>query len=708
MFVLHIALQGCLRATDIEYGVNVDTGGHIRYLLGLVEASQKSADIDRIVVATRAFDSEFGPDYAAPSDRMSDKVEIVRFRTVDPGYLPKEDLWREVPSYAEALIDWIEQQPVRPAIIHAHYADAGVVADIVRGKLGIPYVFVAHSLGRVKRKAFLDSGGVAHPDSESATDIRIKTEERAVAGASLIIASSRDEAENQYADYEAYRPGHIRIIPPGAELTTFRTAMPNLSVDKMINRFLVNHDKPPLLTLARPVVKKNIAALLHAFGESKALQEKANLVIFVGNRDDLNDLEPESAGILKDILYLIDLYDLYGKVALPKSHQPADVPAIYAYAWYRRGIFVNPALNEPFGLTLLEAAAVGLPIIATDSGGPNDIVEICQNGELVDPNDPGEIAASALRILNDEALWQDYSSEGFRAVRRFDWRSHANRYHRLLGAVIKQEGQQQPAPRELLVCDIDNTLLGSRPALAEFSEWFGTQHKLGFAIASGRSLHSALSVLEQEEAPLPDIMITSVGSEIYYRQPDHPSYVPDLEWADWISENWEREQIIDALQDIPGLRPQSPLEQRRFKLSYIAHGKGDFKARVEEALQAHNLSASVAFSHNRYLDVLPRRASKGTAVEFVGKRLGLANARIFVAGDSGNDIEMLRTMPNSIIVANFRDGLGSHEALSHCFIAPRRHARGVVDGVTHFRTNSAASARLAAASDDQEAMAGSL
>jgi sucrose-phosphate synthase len=126
---------------------------------------------------------------------------------------------------------------------------------------------------------------------------------------------------------------------------------------------------------------------------------------------------------------------------------------------------------------------------------------------------------------------------------------------------------------------------------------------------------------------------------------------------------------------------------------------------VEEALQAGNIAASVAFSHNRYLDVLPKRASKGTAVEFVGQRLGLAKNRVFVAGDSGNDIEMLRTMPHSIIVANFRDGLGSHEALSHCFIAPRRHARGVVDGVMHFRTNSVGSV---AESNEQEAMAASL
>ena len=695
MFVLHIALQGCLRAGEIQYGINVDTGGHIRYLLGLVEASYNAGDLDRIVVATRAFESEFGENYLRPQEWISNKIELVRFRTSYPGYLAKEELWQEVPSYAQALSSWIEAQPKRPDIIHAHYADAGVVARIVRKTLGIPYVFIAHSLGRVKLKAFADSADMEHPHSQSAIDNRIRAEEQAIEAASLVIASSRDEAENQYADYKAYDPGRIRIIPPGAELLIFRSAMPNLEADRMINRFLTDPDKPPLLAIARPVLKKNLAALVKAYGESRELQEQANLIIVAGNRTDYSDLEPESAAIIEAILHLIDMYDLYGKVSYPKTHRPADIPAIYCYAWSRRGIFVNPALNEPFGLTLLEAAAVGLPIIATDSGGPNDIVEVCRNGELVDPNAPEEIAESALRILSDEALWRAYSEKGFRAVRRFNWRAHAKRYHRLLDAVVQRAGRAQPEHRELLVCDIDGTLLGSRTALSEFSEWFAGQEDLALAVASGRSLHSALSVLEQEEAPLPDIMITSVGSEIYYREPGGPGYVTDREWRAWISEGWEPEAITEALKDVPGIRLQSPLEQRAFKRSYIVQAKGDIVGLIEERLKATGLVASIIYSHGRYFDILPVRASKGTAVEFVRERLGLAPTQVYVAGDSGNDVEMLRCMPHGIIVANFRDGLGSHEALAHCHVAPRRFARGVMDGVIHFRQRNAACAGAA-------------
>lgn len=697
MFALHIALQGCLRGSDVAYGITADTGGHIRYLLGMVDACERIGKTDRLVIATRAFESKYGPDYAVPTERVSAKTDIIRLPTPNPAYLTKEELWSEVPAYAEALIAWINAQDAPPDIIHAHYADAGVVAALIRERLGIPYTFVAHSLGRIKMDAFRDSAGLENPDSIDALLRRIESEERAIKDASVIIASSRDEAELQYADYTNYSPGRIRIVPPGAELAAFKDAPPRLEVDRQINRFLTHPDKPALMAIARPVAKKNLAMLVKAYGESPQLQELANLILVAGTRSDIAEMEPEISTNLKEILYLIDRYDLYGKIAYPKMHRPADIPAMYGYAQYRRGIFINPALNEPFGLTLLEAAAVGIPIIATDSGGPNDIVEICKNGELVDPNSPDDIAQTAIRILSDSELWQTYAAAGARAVRRFDWRSHAKRYQRLADAVIGRAGRTTSDPKELLVSDIDNTLLGSRDAVSEFSEWLSQEPSMAFAIATGRSFHSAISVLEQEDAPLPDIMITSVGSEIYYRAEQGPDYQPDPEWAEFIAAEWDREGVLAALKELTHIRPQPALEQRRFKVSYLSHNTTDALARITESLDKAGLQGTVIASHDRYIDILPPRASKGTAVEFVRQRLGLGTQQVYVAGDSGNDIEMLRLHPNGIVVGNYCDRLFGRPELEHCHFAPRRYARGILDGIAYFRSLNSAKTPAAVA-----------
>ncbi|MES3152295.1 HAD-IIB family hydrolase [Sphingomonas faeni] len=681
MFVLHIALQGCLRGTDVEYGITADTGGHIRYLLDLVAASGRHAAIDRMEIVTRAFHhAVYAECYAEPIETIDGTTRIVRLLTDSDAYLVKEDLWTEHDSLVEALVAHIATLDRAPDVMHAHYADAGLIAARVSARTGIPYVFTAHSLGRVKRAAFdrdcAETAGL---------DRRIAIEEEAIAGAAAIIASSRDEAEVQYADYAAYDPGRIRVFAPGSDLKQFADCRSDPRVDALINRFLVDPAKPVILAIARPVTKKNLAALVHAYGQSPALQAAANLVILAGTRDDIATLEPEIRDNLAELLLLIDRYDLYGKVAYPKHHRPDDVAAIYAHARNRRGIFVNPALNEPFGLTLLEAAASGLPVVATDSGGPNDIVETCGNGILVDPRSGSAITDAIVKILSDDALWSRYSAAGSVAIRAYDWDRHVQLYAGLLGEVIAARAPVERKPDLLLVSDIDGTLIGCADGVEDFAAWHEAQSDVAFAIATGRSFHSAMAVLGQHDAPQPEILITSVGSEIYYRAMRGAVYDRDTEWDGIIAAGWDREAVAELIGRYAGLTPQSPLEQRRFKLSYFADGDMAAAERVRALLAEHGHSCSIIQSHGRYLDILPHAASKGTAVEHVRRRLGLDPRQVIVAGDSGNDIEMLRSARHAIIVGNYSDGLGTRPDLAHGYVTVGHHARGVIEGVSYFR-----------------------
>ena len=117
LFVLHVALQGCLRGGEVAYGVTADTGGHIRYLLDLVAACARDPGVERIAIVTRLFRGPLGRAYAVPQERVGDKVEIVRLASASPDYLPKERLAGQVGSLAEALVAWIERQPRRPDAI---------------------------------------------------------------------------------------------------------------------------------------------------------------------------------------------------------------------------------------------------------------------------------------------------------------------------------------------------------------------------------------------------------------------------------------------------------------------------------------------------------------------------------------------------------------------------------------------------------------
>ncbi|WP_252105946.1 MULTISPECIES: HAD-IIB family hydrolase [unclassified Halomonas] len=688
MHIVHIALQGCLRGHDVEYGITADTGGHIRYLLELVEASALDPAVTRLTLVTRAFQCQFSDiDYGPGAEQVGPNIELIRLPSACPDYLSKEALWQELPSFTDAFVTWLDALPQKPAILHAHYADAGEVAAEVQARRGIAFVFTAHSLGRSKRKCLEYEGETLDDETLQALSRRIAFEERAIREATLIVASSRDEAENQYADYDGYAPGNIRVIAPGSHLGDFESARSTPAVEAMLAPFLIDPDKPALIAIARPVTRKNLATLVRAFGDNAALREKANLVIVAGVRDHIDTLEPEIAGNLHDLLTLIDDFDLYGHVAYPKHHAPDDIKALYAWARERGGIFVNPALNEPFGLTLLEAAAAGLPLIATDSGGPNDIIEQCGNGVLVNPRRAEDIGREALALFNDPARWRQMADNGRQAVKAFDWQRHTERYHDLLTRLTAPAARPAlDAIDALLICDIDNTLTGSIAGVSAFNRWFAGQPTLGFGVATGRSFHSALMILAQAGIPYPQLIISSVGTEIHYLEANGVTYREDTTWREAIDRHWQREALIKALEDVKDLMPQGPLEQRRHKLSFLSDDSADIAQRLTQHLQQQGLRCTVIHSHGRYVDILPEAASKGRAVAHVRAHLGVDEAALYVAGDSGNDLDMLRASPCSILVANYSDGLAQAPGMGHVYIARAPHAQGVIEGVKHFQS----------------------
>ncbi len=145
--------------------------------------------------------------------------------------------------------------------------------------------------------------------------------------------------------------------------------------------------------------------MIKAYDEDNELQAMANLAIFAGIRKDISQKEDNERDVLTRMLLLMDKYNLYGKMAIPKKHDfEHEVPELYRIAAKKRGVFVNPALTEPFGLTLLESLACGLPIVATHDGGPKDIISNCQSGVLVDPTDTSAIAQAIKEILAHQDL----------------------------------------------------------------------------------------------------------------------------------------------------------------------------------------------------------------------------------------------------------------------------------------------------------------
>ena len=105
---------------------------------------------------------------------------------------------------------------------------------------------------------------------------------------------------------------------------------------------------------------------------------------------------------------------------------------LYRYIADSRGAFVQPALFEAFGLTVIEAMASGLPTFATQYGGPLEIVEDGVSGFHIDPNH-GDRAAECIaeffaRCAKEPAYWETISVAAIQRVqRRYTWELYAER-----------------------------------------------------------------------------------------------------------------------------------------------------------------------------------------------------------------------------------------------------------------------------------------
>ncbi|MCL3883917.1 HAD-IIB family hydrolase [Marivita sp. GX14005] len=668
MKITHIALGGCITAPDVPYGLTEDTGGHIAYILGAAQAQAERRDISAVELVTRAFDvPELGEVYGRAHQRVGPKFTIRRLRTANTGYLSKEALAAELPALEAAFLESLRDARQRPDLIHAHFADAALLARAARAAFGIPFVYTPHSLGIDK------SGCLGAGQGDPVLAARIEQERAALDEADAVIVSSRDEGERQVAAYGVGLERRVHRVSPGV---TLAPRPDHAAARAFLAPHLDDPEKPLILAIARPVSRKNLAALARAYAASPALQDKANLVILAGQH---RAREEEGARVLRDLTRALSAPGLAGRAALPPAHDSAEVKALYAFAARTRGVFVNPALHEPFGLTVLEAAANGLPVVATRNGGPADIVATLGHGRCVDPACETGIGEAILGLLTDAAEWDRAARAGRGNIWRYDWTAWAREAQKIYREASARPAPAVPAAPCLLVSDIDGTLTGCTEGLRALMGWQRAARPR-FAVATGRSIVEARRVLREWNVPPPEIFIASVGTEIY-RRCGSGAFTLDTRYAARLDEDWDRAATLRAMRAF-GLPFQAEVEQRRWKLSGV--GTGAEAERLARHLEAVGLAARVVASHDRLIDVIPAQGGKGAAVAHVTERLGLAPSDVIVAGDSGNDLDMLERAGRAIVVGNALPELLDRLTSDNVYYAERPHAGGVLEGLGHF------------------------
>jgi len=697
LYIVLVSIHGLIRADEHELGRDADTGGQIKYVIELAKALSDNKTVERVDLFTRqVFDPKVDKIYSKPVEKINNKTSIIRLPCGPRRYLRKEVLWPHLDSFIDNSLQHIRKVGRAPDIIHSHYADAGYVGARLSQQLGVTLLHTGHSLGRVKRERLLEKGlKPTSIESQYNLNQRIEAEEVALGNAALVIASTKQEIDQQYSQYENYHPRRMVVIPPGIDLSCFHppTRSMDLPIKNELARFLAKPNKPIILAISRPDERKNIASLVRAYAEHPELRQIANLVIVAGNRDDIATMEKGPREVLLELLTLIDKYDLYDCVAYPKHHTSTDVPDLFKLAAKTRGVFVNPALTEPFGLTLIEAAASGLPIVATEDGGPRDIIRLCKNGVLIDPVNTKKMGNAIYKAITNKEQWRQWSKNGIRgAHNHFSWEGHVSTYLKIVRKISRGKRHTDvntstrsrlPSIERLLVCDIDNTLLGDNKSLRQLLlRLKNSSYNVGFAVATGRRFASAIDVLKKNNIIKPDLLFTSVGTEIHYGH----RMLLETGWHQHINHRWEPEAVLEAMRGLPGIKLQAKIDQQKFKISYFINPK---KAPGVREIVAHfrklDLHVKVVYSHGQFLDLLPIRASKGLAIRYLANKWGISPEHILVAGDSGNDAEMLGGNTYAVVVGNYSPELERLRGKPHVYFADNHYSAGIIEGIDHYK-----------------------
>ena len=185
--------------------------------------------------------------------------------------------------------------------------------------------------------------------------------------------------------------------------------------------------------MARLDYIKNVTGLVEWYAKYPRLRELANLLVVAGTVEYSHSGDDEERKQIRLMENLIKKHKLDGQFRWVEAIHDKNIGGeLYRFVADSKGIFVQPALFEAFGLTVVEAMVSGLPTFATRYGGPLEIIEDGVSGFHIDPNQGTQtaefIADFFERCKEEPQYWDQISNEGIQRVEeRYTWELYAKR-----------------------------------------------------------------------------------------------------------------------------------------------------------------------------------------------------------------------------------------------------------------------------------------
>lgn len=467
-----------------------DTGGQVVYVLDQAKSLEKQLQEDvtlagldvlgvqpKVIILTRLIPNSDGTLCNQRLEKVHDTYNAwilrVPLRDFNPNmtqnWISRFEFWPYLETYAiDAEKELLVEFKGAPDLIVGNYSDGNLVAFLLSRRLKVTQCNIAHALE--KSKYLFSNLYWQELDDKYHFSLQFTADLIAMNAANFIISSTYQEivgtpdSIGQYESYQCFTMPELyhvvsgvelfspkfNVVPPGvnekayfpysrtedrviSDRTQLEDLLFTLEDSAQIFGKLDDPNKRPIFSMARLDRIKNMTGLAECFGKSPQLQEHCNLILVAGKLRLEDSGDNEERDEIEKLYQIIEQYNLYGKIRwLGVRLSKSESGEIYRVIADRQGVFVQPALFEAFGLTVLEAMISGLPTFATQFGGPLEIIQNKVNGFYINPTNLEETAEKIIDFVTkceqNPNYWYEISTRGIdRVCSTYTWKIHTTK-----------------------------------------------------------------------------------------------------------------------------------------------------------------------------------------------------------------------------------------------------------------------------------------
>jgi len=467
-----------------------DTGGQVVYVLDQAKSLEQQMQEDttlagldtlgvrpKVIILTRLIPNSDGTLCNQRLEKVygTENAWILRvpLREFNPNmtqnWISRFEFWPYLETLAvDAEKELRSELQGNPDLIVGNYSDGNLVAFLLARRMKVTQCNIAHALE--KSKYLFSNLYWQDLEDKYHFSLQFTADLIAMNAANFIISSTYQEiagtpdSVGQYESYKCFTMPELyhvvngvelfspkfNVVPPGVNESYYfpysrtedRIASESTQIEEMLFTLedpaqifgkLDDPGKRPIFSMARLDRIKNITGLTECFGKSKELQEHCNLILVAGKLRVEESGDNEERDEIVKLYQIIEEYNLHGKIRwLGVRLTKTESGEIYRVIADRHGIFVQPALFEAFGLTVLESMISGLPTFATQFGGPLEIIQDRVNGFYINPTHLEETAAKILDFISNceqnSNYWYEVSTRGIdRVYSTYTWKIHTTK-----------------------------------------------------------------------------------------------------------------------------------------------------------------------------------------------------------------------------------------------------------------------------------------